>query len=77
MKAQVFLPLKKIAKRQKIKRFCFVMPYLMNMSFLAGFGNLGIACVCYTPDGISKKGWVIACSGRWYTDLVFLIQSNI
>ena len=29
------------------------------------------------PVGISEKGWVIACSGRWYTDLVFLIQSNI
>ena len=46
MKTQVFLRLKKIAKRQKIKRFCFVMPYLMNMSLLAGFGNLGIACGC-------------------------------
>ena len=31
----------------------------------------------YIPVGISEKGWVIACSPRWYTDLVFLIQSNI
>ena len=30
----------------------------------------------FIPVGISEKGWVIACSPRWYTDLVFLIQSN-
>ena len=39
--------------------------------------NMMNTIILTIPVGISEKGWVIACSGRWYTDLVFLIQSNI